>query len=272
VAPPGQPLPISYQWVGAWEDLSQGLVLITWQNSSDPSQRWLGDHAIGLGQLLPAQEPSQGLRILEHTAMLPPATLAEGIYQLRAEYLDRRTGQTTPLPFPATTIRLERGAKPSAAPPLDYVSQLRHLAPHLARGIPGLDPIFQQIGRLNLYDPTQDYLTQAEASLIYRLSQNPPDPLPLTYALVLCRVLQQTPQTAIAALQSLVQLDSQNPYAHAYLAFVYLYDWQGRAAEQALVPALALAPANRELHLLLGIAKVMQGNLWGAWQTLKPWL
>ncbi|BFM39083.1 hypothetical protein OLK001_10090 [Synechocystis sp. LKSZ1] len=272
VAPPGQPLPVTYQWAGAWQDLNQGLVLITWQNITDPSQAWFGDHAVGLGQLLPPEQPTQGLQILEHTAMLPPATLPAGTYRLRVEYLDRRTGQATPMAFPATTVRLDPGAKALAAPPLDYVTQLRTLAPDLARGIPGLDPIFQQIDRLNLYDPTQDYLKQADASLSYRLSQNPPDPVALTYALVLSRVLQQNPPTAIAALQSLVQLDGQNPYAHAYLAFVYLYDWQGRPAEQALAPALALAPNNREINLLLGIAKLMQGNLWGAWHTLKPWL
>jgi 4-amino-4-deoxy-L-arabinose transferase-like glycosyltransferase len=272
VAPPGQPLPVTYQWAGAWQDLNQGLVLITWQNTTDPTQVWFGDHAMGLGQLLPPKQPAQGLQILEHTALLPPATLPAGTYRLRVEYLDRRTGQATPIVFPATTVRLDPATEALAAPPVDYVSQLRNLSPNLASGIPGLDPIFQQIDRLNLYDPTQDYLKQADASLSYRLSQNPTDPVALTYALVLSRVLQQNPPTAIAALQSLVQLDRQNPYAHAYLAFVYLYNWQGYAAEQALAPALALAPNNREIHLLLGIAKVMQGNLWGAWQTLRPWL
>jgi predicted Zn-dependent protease len=142
----------------------------------------------------------------------------------------------------------------------------------LGQGLQGLDPIFAQVGRLNLYDPTQDYLRQADLSLSYRLSQNPPDPIPLTYGLVLARVLQQNPQSAIAALRSLVELEPENPYAHAYLAFVYLYDWQGRAGEAALAPALKLAPAVPEFQYLKAVVQLMQGNLWGVWQTLAPLL
>ncbi|MGL5034781.1 MAG: tetratricopeptide repeat protein, partial [Microcystaceae cyanobacterium] len=93
-----------------------------------------------------------------------------------------------------------------------------------------------------------------------------------TYTLVLARVLQQNPQTAIAALQSLVKLDPDNPYSHAYLAFVYLYDWQGRNAEIALQPALQLAPNQPDLKLLKAIALIMQGNLWGGWQIIQPLL
>ncbi|MFM7580274.1 MAG: tetratricopeptide repeat protein, partial [Microcystaceae cyanobacterium] len=146
------------------------------------------------------------------------------------------------------------------------------LALNLPQGRRGLDPVFQQVDRLNLYDPLQDYLKQADLSLAYRLERGEPDPIPLTYALVLARVLQQNPQTAIAALQSLVKLDSQNPYSHAYLAFVYLYNWQGKAAQQALEPALQLDPQNPDLLALKGISLIMQGNLWGGWQTIKPLL
>ncbi|WP_243033245.1 hypothetical protein, partial [Vibrio cincinnatiensis] len=89
--------------------------------------------------------------------------------------------------------------------------------------------------------PRHDYLRQGDASWTYRLSQNPVDALRLTYAQVLARVLQENPPQAIAALQSLVKLDPENPYAHPYLAFVHLYDWQGYQGEQALKPALDLA-------------------------------
>ena len=111
---------------------------------------------------------------------------------------------------------------------------------------------------------------QVDASLSYRLAHDPKEAVNWTYAVVLARVLQQNPQTAIAALQSLVKLDSQNPYSHGYLAFVYLYDWQGKAAEKALQPALQLAPNNPYIQALKAISLIMQGNLWGGWQTLAP--
>lgn len=85
----------------------------------------------------------------------------------------------------------------------------------------------------------------------------------------MARVLQENPPQAIAALQSLVKLDPENPYAHAYLAFVHLYDWQGYQGEQALKPALALAPDNPEINGLQAIALFMQGKIWPAWQTVE---
>jgi cytochrome c-type biogenesis protein CcmH/NrfG len=149
---------------------------------------------------------------------------------------------------------------------------LFHLSQNLRQGPQGLAPIFAQVDRLNLYDPRHDYLKQADASVTYRLSQNPINPLPLAYAQVLSRVLQENPQTAITALQHLIKLDPQNAYAHAYLAFVYLYDWQGRNGEQALQPALQLAPDSEEIQALQAIALVMQGRLIAAWQTARPLL
>ncbi len=270
--PPGHAVPITYQWSGSWQKMNQGLVLLTWHLRDHPETAWLHDHAIGFGSLAPAPSLDQGLQVLEQTAMLPSADLAEGTYQLEASYLDLATGKSTTLTIPETTISLDRNAPILQAPPLDFVTQLRQLAQNLPRGRAGLDPIFRQVDRLNLYDPSHDYLRQVDASLAYRLAHQPSNPLPLTYALVLARVLQENPQTAIAALKELVTLDAQNPYAHAYLAFVYLYDWQGHNAEQALTPGLELAPDNLELNALLGIAKIMQGNLWGGWQTLEPLL
>jgi cytochrome c-type biogenesis protein CcmH/NrfG len=74
---------------------------------------------------------------------------------------------------------------------------------------------------------------------------------------------------AIAALKRVVQLDSQNPYAHAYLAFVYLYQWRGKDAQDALKPALALNPNLPELQALSGVAALLQGNVFKAWNMLK---
>ncbi len=273
VAPPGQPVPITYHWTGDGESLSQGLLLLTWQNVADPNQVWFHDHAIGLGELLLPPDPFlPGIEVTERTAMLPGADLPPGEYQLSAQWLDPKTQTAQALPIPPVTIRLDPSQPPSPAPPVDYVSQLFHLSQNLRQGPKGLDPIFAQVDRLNLYDPRHDYLKQADQTLTYRLSQSPANPLPLAYAQVLSRVLQENPQTAIAALQNLVKLDPENPYAHAYLAFVYLYDWQGRNGEQALQPALQLAPNSEEIQALKAIALLMQGKLIPAWQTAQPLL
>jgi 4-amino-4-deoxy-L-arabinose transferase-like glycosyltransferase len=273
VAPSGQPIPITYQWTGKGESLSQGILLLTWQNMADPTQVWFHDHAIGLGELLlPSDRVAQGIEVTERTAMVPGSDLLPGEYRLQAQWLDPQAQTAQPLPIPPVTIRLDPSQPPQPAPPVDYVSQLFHLSQNLRQGPKGLDPVFAQVDRLNLYDPRHDYLKQADASLTYRLSQNPVNPLPLAYAQVLSRVLQENPQTAIAALQNLVQLDPQNAYAHAYLAFVYLYDWQGHNGEQALQPALQLAPDSEEIQALQAIALLMQGKLIPAWQVAQPLL
>ncbi|MEY2985425.1 MAG: hypothetical protein RLZZ568_2042 [Cyanobacteriota bacterium] len=273
VAPPGHPIPITYQWTGAAEGLTQGILLLTWQTVEDSQPGWFHDHAIGLGELLlPSANLSPGLTVTERTAMLPSADLPPGEYRLNAQWLNPQTQTAQPLPIPPVTIRLDPNQPPPPAPPLDYVSQLFHLSQNLRQGPQGLAPIFAQVDRLNLYDPRHDYLKQADASVTYRLSQNPINPLPLAYAQVLSRVLQENPQTAITALQHLIKLDPQNAYAHAYLAFVYLYDWQGRNGEQALQPALQLAPDSEEIQALQAIALVMQGRLIAAWQTARPLL
>jgi 4-amino-4-deoxy-L-arabinose transferase-like glycosyltransferase len=271
-APPGHPLAVTYVWSGSWQQLSQGILLITWKNVDRPSSQWLGDHAAGLGVLMPPRGAQRGLKIIERTALLPPAQLAPGTYELQVDYLDPSTQKTEPVAIPPTQIIITPQTAPAPAPPVDFVSQLRNLAPPLAQGLAGLEPIFREVGRLNIYDPTQDYLRQADLSLSYRLSQGVLNPIPLTYALVLARVLQQNPPQAIAALQSLVQLEPDNPYAHAYLAFVYLYDWQGHKGAQALAPALKLAPHQPEFQALAAIAALMQGNVWRAWQIAEPLL
>jgi cytochrome c-type biogenesis protein CcmH/NrfG len=81
--------------------------------------------------------------------------------------------------------------------------------------------------------------------------------------------LQEDTKGAIAALKQVVQLDSQNPFAHAYLAFVYLYEWRGKAAQEALQPALALNPDIPEIQALSGAAALLQGNIFKAWSILQ---
>jgi cytochrome c-type biogenesis protein CcmH/NrfG len=81
--------------------------------------------------------------------------------------------------------------------------------------------------------------------------------------------LQKDAKGAIAALKRVVQLDAQNPYAHAYLTFLYLYQWRGKDAQNAIKPALELNPNIPEVQALSGAAALMQGNIFKAWQVLK---
>ncbi|MEG3901450.1 phospholipid carrier-dependent glycosyltransferase [Microcoleus sp. B4-C5] len=292
-AVPGVALPVTYTWSGPWQQLQSGLVLVTWQNQQSgnipPGQtfRILHDRAIGQATLHPgmleADKFAVGFRVVDRTAMLPPANIAPGTYNLQATYLNRKTGETYPINVPAVSVKMEAEpldlrsqAEPgnennednTDKPELDLVTQLRAMAVNLPKGLPGLEPVFEQIGRINQYDPIQDYTVQAEKTLEYRLQQEPNN-LELAYALAFSRVLQQNVESAIAALEKVTQLDSKNPYAYAYLAFVHLYGWHPKAAQTALKPALALNSNLPEIRVLNGVAALMQGNLIQAWQDLQ---
>jgi predicted Zn-dependent protease len=166
------------------------------------------------------------------------------------------------------TLSIAPNSPATPAPELDLVTQLRTLATSLPQGRKALDQIFDEIGRINQYDPVQDYTTQAELALKYRLQQEPQN-RDWAYAIAFSKVLQKEPKGAIAALKRVVQLDSQNPYAHAYLAFLYLYEWRGKDAQDALKPALALNPNIPEVQALSGVAALLQGNVFKAWQILQ---
>ncbi len=269
--PPGVPIPITYIWSGSGEQLTSGLVLLTWQlqSTNASSSRWLHDHGIAMGLLHSNSiTTDSSFQVVERLGMLPPKDTTPGIYTLKATYLNRKTGETYPIEVPPVQVEINPQATAIPAPELDLVTQLRQLATKLPEGLTGLEPIFDEIGRINQYDPTQDYTRQAQHTLAYRLQQEP-DNLELAYSLALATVLQQDVKGAIAALKQVVQLDPQNPFAHAYLAFVYLYNWQPKAAEAALQPALTLHPNQREFQLLKGIAGLMQGKLIPGWQVFK---
>ncbi len=283
---PGVALPITYTWSGPWQQLHSGLVLVTWQNQQSgdipPGQtdRILHDRAIAQATLHPgileADKFAVGFRVVDRTAMLPPANIAPGIYNLQATYLNRKTGETYPMNVPAVSVKIEAEpldmrsqAEPgNEKPELDLVTQLRVMAVNLPKGLPALAPVFEQIGRINQYDPIQDYTVQAEQALEYRLKQEPNN-LEFAYALAFSRVLQQNVESSIAALEKVTQLDSQNPYAYAYLAFVHLYSWHPKAAQTALKPALNINPNLPEIRALNGVAALLQGNLIQAWQDLQ---
>jgi 4-amino-4-deoxy-L-arabinose transferase-like glycosyltransferase len=332
-APPGVPVPVSYEWSGSWPQLKSGIVLLTWnrvrtqnsglrtqdsglrtqdsgvrsqstvsnsqpQPSANPKsippeaplpkkesqttkpidlaqpnqQRWLHDHGIGFGELysgrLSAEQLQGSFQVIETTAMLPPATIAPGTYTLQATYLNQETGESYPITVPPVTLNIAPNAPATPAPELDLVTQMRTLAASLPEGRKALDRVFDEIGRVNQYDPVQDYTIQAERALEYRLQQEPQNK-DWAYGLAFSNVLQKDAKGAIAALKRVVQLDAQNPYAHAYLTFLYLYQWRGKDAQNAIKPALELNPNIPEVQALSGAAALMQGNIFKAWQVLK---
>ncbi|MBV6625766.1 MAG: phospholipid carrier-dependent glycosyltransferase [Rivularia sp. (in: Bacteria)] len=266
IAPPGKPVPVTYIWQGNWQELKNGLMLITWKNADN--SKWIHDHAIALGKLYPyGIKPVGKFQVTERIAMLPPADIKNGNYTLEATYLNKLTGETYLLNSPQTTIQIDSQATPIRAPELDLSTQLRNLAATLPQGIKALNKVFPEIGRINQYDPNQDYLVQTRKSLEYRFQQE--QNLKYAYSIALTNILQRKPQAAIASLQRITQLDKNNPYAWAYLAFVQLYDFQGAAAEKSLQPALAELPDVTEIQYLSGIAALQQGKLIKVWQIVS---
>jgi len=279
-SPAGKPIPVTYRWSGSWESLQSGLVMLTWRNQAktkvSESARWFHDHGIGIGSLYPA-EPSPSTptkselyQVTERMAMLPPTDLAPGTYTLEAIYMNRKSGETTSIAVPPVSLQIDPSATPTPAPELDLVTQLRSLAAALPEGNKGLSRIFDEVGRINQYDPMQDYLTQARQAAEYRLKQDPSN-LEFAYALALSNVLKRRVNPALAALETVTKLDPKNPNAYGYLAFVNLYDFRPGAAKQALSTALKLNPNLPELQALSGVASLMQGNLGQAWQHIQTY-
>ncbi|MEM0979489.1 MAG: phospholipid carrier-dependent glycosyltransferase, partial [Cyanobacteria bacterium P01_H01_bin.58] len=287
---PGQATPITYEWVGRWQALQSGIPLLTWEPDGTPetivadTPPWIHDHGIGLGTLRPhpfqanqtilssAQDinPEGCFQVTERTATLPPSALTTGQYRLVGSYLNVSQETLTPMSVPATVVSLvpaNENPPPAAGSmiELDWVTQLREAGQLLSQGPDFLDEIFDPIGRINMYDPIQNYTVQAETSLQQRWQANP-DYLNYGYSLVLSQILQLKVDAAIASLEQLVEQDADNPYARAYLGFVNLYALRPRAAQTALRPAIAMAPDSPEIRGLSAIAALFQGNLWDAWQ------
>ncbi|MEO1431890.1 MAG: phospholipid carrier-dependent glycosyltransferase [Cyanobacteria bacterium J06633_8] len=266
IAPPGKPVPVTYIWEGNWEELKNGLMLLTWKNADN--SKWIHDHAIALGKLYPyGIKPVGKFQVTERIAMLPPADIKNGNYTLEATYLNKLTGETYPVNSSQTTLQIDSQATAIQAPELDLSTQLRSLAATLPQGIKALNKVFYEIGRINQYDPNQDYLVQTRKALEYRLQQK--QNLKYAYSIALTNILQRKPQPAIASLQRVTQLDKNNPYAWAYLAFVQLYDFQGAAAEKSLEPALEELPDVTEIQALSAVAALQQGKLIQVWQLVN---
>ncbi|GAP94090.1 glycosyltransferase family 39 protein [Leptolyngbya sp. NIES-2104] len=272
-AAPGKPLPITYRWSGSWEQLNSGLLLLTWTRVADDTtpkdaaSRWFHDHAIALGTLhSPANPDNASFQVTERLAALPPAN-AQGTYTLTTAYLNRETGATYAIDSPDVRLTITSTAEVEA-PELDALTQLRTLAATMPQGIKALDRIFAKVGQLNQYDPNQDYITQTRQILEYR-SQQEPNNLEFAYGVALSNVLKRRVQPAIDALERVTQLDAKNPAAHAYLAFVNLYDFRPGAAQKALNTAIALDPNQKELRTLNAVAGLMRGNLVQAWTEYR---
>ena len=300
-APPGVPVPVTYQWRGNWSALQNGLVLLNWENttpenstSKDSTSKnqnittqstvWFHDRGIAMGRLQSNDAPpslrlsptglsqSKLFQVTERLAMLPPKNTVPGNYTLKATYLNRISGESYQIKVPEVTLEINPQAAATPAPELDLLTQLRELGATMPQGIKALEKVFDEVGRINQYDPIQDYLVQARKTLTYRLEHiaqiKTLQYRDLAYTLALTNVLQRRVDNAIASLEEVIQLDPENPYAYAYLAFVQLYDWQGAAAEKSLEPALAKNPQIAEIKALSGVAALMQGNLIKAWQIL----
>lgn len=269
-APPGQPLPVNYRWQGTVQQLQDHVALLTWQREPTPDRPpgrtgWIDDRAIGQGRLrLPGDRPEQGVRVLDRSVTLPPPDLAPGRYRLWASLvLSDPTGRQPPQPISIATdaaVTIDPAAAAQPAPELDGVAQLRLLGLDLRSGRAGLERVFNTIGQINQYDPTQAYVHQAIETLRLRLV-NQPKRLGWRYGLGLAQVLARDIPGAIDNFQQIVQQDAQNPWAHGYFALVNLYDWRTATAQPAITRALALAPRQPEFHYLQAIAHVQRWEL-----------
>jgi predicted Zn-dependent protease len=192
-----------------------------------------------------------------------------GIYRLSATYLNRETGESYPIATDAK-IEIAADAPEIPGPQLDLVTQLRTRAAGIGRGVKGIEPLFELVNRIDQYDPDRDYVLQADAAFSYRLQHDPDaDRLSLVYGLAIAKVLQQDVSGALEAADRMIALDPSNPYHHAYLGFIYLYDWNPRRAGRALDRALELNPTIPEVKLLGGVAALTGGDFRKAWERLR---
>ncbi|MEO0535855.1 MAG: glycosyltransferase family 39 protein [Cyanobacteria bacterium P01_A01_bin.123] len=273
----GQSSPITYYLRGSGAALQPGLLLLTWQpeDASKASlaqeSQWISDHAIGLGYLktnLERVTEQSDFEVVEQLSVTPPENLPEGIYHLNAEYLNRDTGEHYVMSENAAQVEVV--ALGSQAEQDSFQDLLTYLHIELAPNVPNgeLDPIFNEIGRINQYDPEQDYLLQAERAMTYRLSQTPNN-LDWLYTLALAQVLQQKAPEATATFKTLTEVAPENPHHWAYLGFVHLYRWQPRKANIALSEAEKLQPDLPNLKLLQTVNAVMGLNIPKAVRLLR---
>ncbi|WP_373538789.1 glycosyltransferase family 39 protein [Chamaesiphon sp.] len=249
----------TYQLSGDRDSLQHGLLLLTWQSAD---RTWQHDRAIGLGNLYLQHSDIHSFRVTENSVMLPPVKLPLAAYQLTATYLDRQTGKTFPLSVPKIEVR-------STATNLfepDPIAKLQQLSKLFAQG--KIDSVFSQLNTLNQYDPTQNYLIQAQQALNYRIARGESQ-LDLKYTLALTQVLQRQIAPLLSTLTTISHQDPHNPHAWMYLGVVRLYNWQPQAAETAFEMAERLPSPPPELATLKLVSALFRFNLFEVWQRWK---
>jgi 4-amino-4-deoxy-L-arabinose transferase-like glycosyltransferase len=269
-ASPGAVVPINYRLTGPWQSLQSGLLLVTWEAIDSRFQPgWIHDHGIGLGQLyagLTPPEATAGFKVEERLTMVIPPQTGAGRYRLKVTYLNRLTGETQALSVPEKILTVTPTAPMVKAKYLDLVSQFRYLALGLETG--DLDSIFQEIGRMNQYDPQQDYLKQTEQALSTRLQQTP-SRLDWLYGLLLSQVLQHNAAAGLETVNKITEIAPDNPYHWAYASGLHLYQFEPRQADQALNRAAQLNPELPQLKPLQAINAFMHLNLLKGFTLLK---
>jgi predicted Zn-dependent protease len=178
---------------------------------------------------------------------------------LTATYLDRKTEKTFPLSVPK--IQIDLTTTNAFAP--DSISKLQQLSKSFSQG--KIDLVFSEINTLNQYDPTQDYLAQAQQAIKYRIDRGESQ-LDLKYTLALTQAIQRQIEPLLANLTTIARQDDRNPYAWVYLGFVRLYNWQPQAAEAAFQVAEKLPSPPKELATLKVISALFRFDLLQSWQ------
>jgi 4-amino-4-deoxy-L-arabinose transferase-like glycosyltransferase len=255
----GLSIDTTYQLSGDRESLKNGILLLSW-HSKDLS--WNHDHGIGMGELYLDRSNYNKFQITEHSAMLPPAASPLEGYQLTATYLDRKTGATYPLAVP----KIEVQAKAEHPAELDLITRLHQLGKLFAQG--KIDPVFSEIAILNQYDPIQDYLTQAQQAIQYRIDRGDHN-LDLKYTLALTQALQRQIEPLLTNLTQITKQDPQNPSGWTYLGVVRLYNWQPQAAEMVFKKAEKLPSPPSALSTLKIVSALFRFDLPQVWQRLQ---
>jgi 4-amino-4-deoxy-L-arabinose transferase-like glycosyltransferase len=272
---PGTVVPVTYMWTGPLARLKPGLVIVTWASVDaglGVRHTWTHDHGLAFGSLRESStaSPDVALAVRERTAMWVPADLPIGRYRLVVEYLDRRTPDVAPqlLVAPELVVEVALDAPIPPRVELDMVTQLRQLASGLALGPPGVARLFDDIGRLDQYDPVQDYFDQAAVAASARLARDPTD-LASGYTLLLARALQRRTAEARSAAQRVAVIDNRNPYPHVLEAVIDLYEMRPGPAAAALDRATARGASDPEIHALRAAAAFMRVNLVQAWREVQ---
>lgn len=267
--PPGVPVPVTYVWNGPWDELANSVAVITWRRTDtpeSPATRWLHDHAVAFGRLFGRSSSAAGsFQVVERTAMLPPHHVAPGVYTLGVASLDRRTGRWTAVRAPEVRLEIRPDAKLHDAPELDLVTQLRMLGTQLPQGPRAIRSLFEEIARIDQYDPVQDFFVQTDVALTWRLEREPTN-VEWAYARLLARALQQQTGPTREAMTQVLAVDAANPYASALAAVVELSDLRPRAAATHLDRALALGATDPEILGMSALAGLMQGRVVRAWR------